>query len=464
MMEYRKYNWSFLLIASFVTAMGGYLFGFDFAVITGGLPFLREQFGLDAFWEGITTGSLALGCIAGCIIAGRIADTYGRKPGLFAAAAVFFVSSVCMGIAPSLSWFITSRFFAGIGVGMASMLSPMFIAEIAPAEVRGRLVAINQLTIVLGQVITHLENYLLRNNGPESWRWMFGLGTIPSLLFLAGVLILPESPRFLLRIGNEKGARKVLDRVGGHSYMENTITAIKNTMNSEVKTNLRGLFTKAFLPVMAIGIGLAVFQQFCGINVVFNYTTNIFESIGADSSEQLLQAVWISLANLLFTLIAMALVDKWGRRPMMMGGYGILSLLYILIGYLLFVKNGVILPLFIFLAIGTFAISLGPLTWVLISEIFPNNIRGRAISVAVICLWSAYFILVSTFPAIEKRFGDAAAFWVYAVICAAGFLFIWLKLPETSGKSLEEIEILMDGNQAAIPQTIVEHAEEESLG
>jgi MFS transporter, SP family, xylose:H+ symportor len=200
------------------------------------------------------------------------------------------------------------------------------------------------------------------------------------------------------------------------------------------------LFAKAMLPVMAVGIGLAVFQQFCGINVVFNYTTNIFKSIGANSSEQLLQAVWISLANLVFTLMAMALVDKWGRRPMMMGGYAVLSLLYIIIGYLLFSKNGTILPLFIFLAIGTYAISMAPLTWVLISEIFPNNIRGKAISVAVICLWSAYFILVSTFPVIEKRYGDASAFWVYAVICAAGFLFIWLKLPETKGKSLETIE------------------------
>jgi MFS transporter, SP family, xylose:H+ symportor len=440
MVENRKYNWRFLLITSFVTAMGGYLFGFDFAVITGGLPFLRDQFGLDAFWEGITTGSLALGCIVGCVIAGRVADKYGRKPGLFASASIFFISSVCMGMATSLSWFITSRFFAGIGVGMASMLSPMFIAEIAPPEARGRLVAINQLTIVLGQVITHFENYLLRDNGPESWRWMFGLGTIPSFLFLLGVLILPESPRFLLRMGKEKEARRVLGRVGDHSFIERTVTDIQNTLNNEVKTNLRGLFAKAMLPVMAVGIGLAVFQQFCGINVVFNYTTNIFKSIGANSSEQLLQAVWISLANLVFTLIAMTMVDKWGRRPMMLGGYGVLSLLYIIIGYLLFSKNGNALPLFIFLAIGTYAISLAPLTWVLISEIFPNNIRGKAISVAVICLWSAYFILVSTFPVIEKRFGDATAFWAYAVICAAGFLFIWAKLPETKGKSLERIE------------------------
>jgi MFS transporter, SP family, xylose:H+ symportor len=435
-----KYNWRFLMITSLVTAMGGYLFGFDFAVITGGLPFLREQFGLDAYWEGFTTGSLALGCIVGCVIAGRIADWYGRKPGLFAAAALFFFSSLSMAIAPSLSWFITSRFLAGIGVGMASMLSPMFIAEISPAEVRGRLVAINQLTIVLGQVITHFENFQLRNIGPEAWRWMFGLGAIPSFLFLMGVFFLPESPRFLLNKGKESKARKVLARIGDGAYVESTVAEIRSAMDQEVRSHIGSVFTRAVMPVLLIGIGLAVFQQFCGINVVYNYTTNIFRSIGASSTEQLLQAVYISLVNLLFTLIAMALVDKWGRRPLMLIGAGGLAVFYIIIGYLLHNKIGSGLSIFILLASGTYAMTLAPLTWVLISEIFPNNIRGTAISVAVIALWAAYFILVFTFPVIEKNFGNAIAFWGYAMICVLGFLFIYFKLPETKGKSLEEIE------------------------
>ncbi len=435
-----KYNKRFLIITSLVTAMGGYLFGFDFAVITGGLPFLREQFGLDAFQEGFTTGSLALGCIAGCLVAGRIADQYGRKPGLSAAAIIFFLSSLSMALAPSLSWFITSRFLAGIGVGMASMLSPMFIAEIAPAEMRGRLVAINQLTIVLGQVITHFANFQLRDMGPEAWRWMFGLGALPSFLFLTGTFFLPESPRYLLRKGKENESRKVLARIGDRSFVESSVTAIRSTMDKEAASHIRGVFTKAVMPVLFIGIGLAVFQQFCGINVVFNYTTNIFRSIGASSAEQLLQAVYISLANLVFTLVAMALVDKWGRRPLMLAGAGGLAILYVIIGYLLFSKSSSGLSVFILAAIGMYAMSLAPLTWVLISEIFPNNIRGAAISVAVIALWAAYFILVFTFPVIEKHFGDAAAFWGYAVICVAGFLFIYFRLPETKGKSLEEIE------------------------
>lgn len=436
----KSYNWRFLIGISLVSAMGGYLFGFDFAVITGGLPFLREQFGLNEYWEGFTTGSLALGCIAGCLVAGSISDKYGRKPGLMIAAAIFFVSSLAMAISPGLSFFIASRFAAGIGVGMASMLSPMYIAEISPAEVRGRMVAINQLTIVLGQVITHLENFLLRDSGPDAWRWMFGLGMIPSFLFLVGVFFLPESPRWLLRAGNRDETRRVLGRIGSREFVDETVAAIQKTLHGEVKTNYRHLLNKAIYPVVLIGIGLAVFQQFCGINVVFNYTTNIFSSIGASMSEQLLQAVWISLANLIFTLIAMSLVDRWGRRPLMLIGAGGLAILYVVIGALLYTGTAQGLAAFIILAIGVYAMSLAPLTWVLISEIFPNEVRGIAISVAVLSLWLAYFILVFTFPIIEKKFGDAIAFWGYAVICVLGFIFIYFKVKETKGKSLEDIE------------------------
>ncbi|MBN2272701.1 MAG: sugar porter family MFS transporter [Bacteroidales bacterium] len=435
-----KYNWAFLISISVVSAMGGYLFGFDFAVITGGLPFLRETFGLNAVLEGFTTGSLAIGCIAGCIVAGNIADRYGRKPGLLFAASIFCLSSLAMALAPNITSFIVARFFAGIGVGMASMLSPMYIAEISPPEVRGRLVTINQLTIVLGQVVTHFENFQLRDTGPDAWRWMFGLGMIPSLLFLTGLFFVPESPRWLLKAGREDDSRKVLGRIGNTRFVNNTIDAIRKTLPQEIKADFRLLFHKSIWPIVLIGIGLAVFQQFCGINVVFNYTTNIFRSIGASSTEQLLQAVYISLVNLVFTLIAMSLVDKWGRKPLMLIGAGGLAVLYIFIGTVLRTGSGTALSVFILSAIGIYAMSLAPLTWVLIAEIFPNRVRGTAISVAVIFLWLAYFILVFTFPIIEEYFGNAVAFWGYAVICVLGFLFIFIKLPETKGKSLETIE------------------------
>ncbi len=439
-MKKSKFNFPFLIGISLVSAMGGYLFGFDFAVITGGLPFLREYFGLEAIGEGSTTGSLAIGAMAGCIIAGNIADKYGRKPGLLTAAAIFFLSSLALGLAPSLSFFVMSRFFAGIGVGMASMLSPMYIAEISPAEVRGRLVAINQLTIVLGQVVTHLVNFFLRDIGINAWRWMFGLGMVPSLLFFLGVFFLPESPRWLLRKNREADTRKVLGRIGSPDFVDATVDAIRKTLHGKDKTNYRMLLKKAVFPIVLIGIGLAVFQQLCGINVVFNYTTNIFRSIGADRTEQLMQAVYIALTNLGFTLLAMALVDRLGRKPLMLFGAGGLAVLYIFIGYILNKGTGTGLSLTILMAIGIYAMSLAPLTWVLISEIFPNQIRGAATSVAVLMLWFAYFILVFTFPIIENKFGDAIAFWVYSIICIAGFVFIYKKVKETKGKSLEEIE------------------------
>jgi sugar porter (SP) family MFS transporter len=448
----KTYNWGFLLKISLATAMGGYLFGFDFAVITGGLPFLREQFGLDAYWEGFTTGSLALGCIIGCMIAGGIADRYGRKPGLITSALIFCLSSLSMALSPGLAWFISSRFAAGIGVGMASMLSPMYIAEVSPPDIRGRMVALNQLTIVLGQVITHFENFMLRDIDHEAWRWMFGMGMVPSALFLAGVMFIPESPRWLIGKGREKESKRILDKIGNSSYGSSTMEEIRNSIHPEDKGSLRSIFGRAVLPAVILGIGLAVFQQFCGINVVFNYTTNIFKSIGASASEQLLQAVYISLANLVFTLLAMSLVDKWGRRPLMLLGAGGLAIVYVVIGYLLMNRNSGGLSLFILMAIALYAVSLAPLTWVLISEIFPNRIRGMAMSVAVISLWLAYFILVFTFPVIERKFGDAAAFWGYAVICVIGFVFIYFRLPETRGKSLESMDTAFQagGHQAEI--------------
>lgn len=436
-----KFNGAYITGISFISALGGYLFGFDFAVISGALPFLRTTFALSTWWEGFLTGSLALGCIMGCLIAGNIADRYGRKPGLMTAAMVFAVSSLGMAFSNSLSVFIVMRFAAGIGVGMASMLSPMYIAEVSPASVRGRNVAINQLTIVLGILITNLINYKLADKGVDAWRWMFGLGIAPSLLFLIGVMWLPESPRWLLKAHQNDKAERILEKIGGAAFAANTIDDIGDSLSSEVKQSYAAVFEKAVRPAVFIGITLAVFQQFCGINVVFNYTSTIFESVGADLDRQLFETVAIGIVNLIFTLVAMWQVDRLGRRPLMLYGSLILSAVYIIMALLL--KNEAsagFVSVFVLLAIASYAASLAPVTWVLIAEIFPNKIRGLATSVAVIALWAAYFILVFTFPVLAETLGTYGPFWLYAAICLAGFFFIKFKVKETKGKTLEELE------------------------
>jgi sugar porter (SP) family MFS transporter len=437
--EGSNYNTLYILALSFISALGGYLFGFDFAVISGSLPFLRSQFGLNEYWEGFATGSLALGAIIGCIIAGEVADKYGRRPGLLVAALVFAVSSLAMASAPNLTFFIASRFMAGAGVGMASMLSPMYIAEISPAPYRGRMVAINQLTIVVGILITNLINYSLRSNGPDSWRWMFGLGVVPSALFGLGVLWLPESPRWLLKTGKEREAFEVLSKIGNRLFVSSSVGAIRESVKTDGKVSYKAAFEKAVLPAVLIVIGLAVFQQFCGINVVFNYTSNIFESIGASKDNQLLQTVFIGGVNLLFTLLAMGLVDKLGRKPLMLTGAGGLAILYIIVAQLLASQSSAVAD-FLLAAIAVYAVSLAPVTWVLISEIFPNKVRGVAISIAVLCLWAAYFILTFTFPVLAKWIGMNNTFYIYSGICICGFVFVWVKVKETKGKTLEELE------------------------
>jgi len=439
--QLKTFNYRYITGISFISALGGYLFGFDFAVISGALPFLRTQFMLDAWWEGFLTGSLALGCIAGCLIAGKIADRYGRKPGLMAAATIFALSSVGIAFSNILTFFVIMRFAAGIGVGMASMLCPMYIAEISPAEVRGRNVAVNQLTVVIGILVTNLVDYFLADTGANAWRWMFGLGAVPSLFFLFGVIWLPESPRWLIKAGYDEKANLVLNKIGSTAFVKQTVTAIEQSLTGTIQKSYKAVFEKSVRPAVIVGIVLAVFQQLCGINVVFNYTSTIFESVGANLNKQLFETVAIGIVNLVFTLLAMWQVDKLGRRPLMLAGSLGLSILYIILALLLqnHFSEGLV-SIFVLMAISTYAVSLAPVTWVLISEIFPNRIRSAASTVAIVSLWGAYFILVFTFPILAKKLGAYGPFYLYAGICFLGFLFIKNNVKETKGQTLEELE------------------------
>jgi len=437
-MKQKSFTNKYVLGISFISALGGYLFGFDFAVISGALPFLQKQFTFNSYWEGFATGILAIGAIAGCILAGQIADKYGRRPGLMLAAALFAISSLAMAFAPSRDFFLIARFAAGAGVGMASMLSPMYISEIAPAAIRGRLVAMNQLTVVLGILITNLVNYALRNTGIDAWRYMFGCGVVPSGLFLAGAYFLPESPRWLLANNMEFKATKVLSKIGDSFYVNESIRVIRGSLSGVAKVNYAILLKRAVLPAVLTGIGLAVFQQFCGINTVFNYAPQIFKSIGASKDDQLLQTVFIGTVNLIFTIMAMLLVDRLGRKPLMLIGAGGLTILYILIVSSLHANSGMV-SFFLLAAIGTYAMTLAPVIWVLIAEIFPAKIRSAAITVAIVSLWLAYFILVFTFPVLFEYLKENT-FYIYACVCAIGFVFVLLRIKETKGKTLEEVE------------------------
>lgn len=437
----QSFNHTYILGISFISALGGYLFGFDFAVISGSLPFLKTEFGLNAWAEGFVTGSLALGCIAGCLFAGHIADRYGRRPGLLVAAGIFAFSSIGMALSPGLSLFILMRFCAGIGVGMSSMLSPLYIAEISPAAIRGRNVAINQLTIVLGILVTNLINYKLAGNGPSSWREMFGAGVVPSALFFTGVLFLPESPRWLISAGRKDQAMTTLRKIGSESFADDTMKAVVKSLENTRRETFSAVFDKSVRPAVLVGITLAVFQQFCGINVVFNYTSTIFKSVGASLDKQLLETIAIGVVNTIFTILAMWQVDRLGRKPLILAGSLGLSIIYVLLAFSLKIHaDTAIISVLVLMAIALYSSSLAPVTWVLISEIFPNHIRGKATSFTIVCLWGAYFILVFTFPILAEKLGTYGPFYLYAVICLSGFIFILKKVRETKGQTLEQLE------------------------
>ncbi|HUA39028.1 MAG TPA: sugar porter family MFS transporter [Candidatus Sulfopaludibacter sp.] len=446
------------LIAT-VAAMGGLLFGWDWVVIGGAKPFFQRYFELTSDAQiGWANSCHLVGCLAGALGAGALSDKFGRKRLLIVAAMLFAVTSLGNALAGSFVVFITWRIFGGVAIGLASNLSPMYIAEIAPAVMRGRLVAINQLTVVIGILLAQYLNWFLVRNlpqgatdefirtswfGQQGWRWMFGLTAVPSLLFFVGMLCVPESPRWLVKNGDANVARGILAKIGGEKYAIAATTEIQSTLTSEEIQHVRfaDLFEPKMRRVIVLGVVLAVFQQWCGINVIFNYAEEIFRAAGYDISTVLKNIAWTGSVNLLFTFVALAVVDRGGRRSLILFGSAALAIIYLALGFCYFggVK-GLPMLLLVLAAIGSYAMSLAPVVWVVISEIFPNRIRGAAMAVAVSSLWIACFLLTFSFPILNEKLGSAGTFWLYAGICVAGFLFVKFKLPETRGKTLEQIE------------------------
>jgi len=454
----KKYNLPYIWTISLVAALGGLLFGYDWVVIGGAKPFYEKYFFLtSSFQIGWAMSSALLGCLLGAVMSGALSDRFGRKRLLILAGALFTISAMGTALSQNFDAFVLFRLLGGIGIGLASNLSPMYIAEVAPAEMRGRFVALNQLTIVIGILAAQVINWLIAQpvvdgatandilnswNGQVGWRWMFGVETVPAGLFFLAMFFVPESPRWLVKNGRDERARTILTHIGGTGYGEFELTDIKQTLENEVgSVNFRELFEPQMLKILAIGVFLAVFQQWCGINVIFNYAEEIFSAAGYGVSDILFNIVITGAVNLIFTFVAIFTVDRWGRRPLLLIGAAGLTITYILLGIgYFFQSTGVHMLILVVTAIGIYAMSLAPIVWVVISEIFPNRIRGAAMSVSVSALWIACFVLTYTFPFLNRGLGNAGTFWIYAGICLLGFLFVKRQLPETKGKSLEDIE------------------------
>ena len=454
-----NYNLGYVWLVSIVAAMGGLLFGWDWVVIGGAKPFFQRYFGLTTESQiGWANSCALIGCLAGALVAGVMSDKFGRKRLLIIAALIFAVTSLGNALAGNFAIFIAWRIFGGVAIGLASSLSPMYIAEIAPAQIRGKLVAINQLTVVIGILLAQYINWFLvrdlpagatdefiRNSwfGQQGWRWMFGLTAAPAMLFFIGMFLVPESPRWLAKNGEMELARGILKKVGGDNYADAASAEIQSTLATEEIQRVRfaDLLEPKMRKVIVLGIVLAVFQQWCGINVIFNYAEEIFHAAGYDISTVLKNIAWTGSVNLVFTLMALGVVDRGGRRPLMLFGSAALTIIYAAMGFCYYTGvKGLPMLLLVLAAIGCYAISLAPVTWVVISEIFPNRIRGAAMAVAVSSLWIACFLLTFTFPMLNAKLGSARTFWLYGGICLAGFVFIKFKLPETKGKTLEQIE------------------------
>lgn len=451
----KKTNTTYLLLITLVSAMGGLLFGYDWVVIGGAKIFYEPFFGLksSAALRGWAMSSALIGCLVGAVMAGAWSDKYGRKKMLIIASVLFTVSAYGTGVVDNFTWFILYRILGGLGIGIASNISPIYIAEVAPASVRGRFVSLNQLTIVIGILSAQIVNWLIGNHYmPDSntlssegvtwaWRWMFWAELVPAILFFILSFVIPESPRWMAVNDREEAARKVFARIGGEENARNEMEEILKLPQTKESFDWRALLKPNVRKVLVIGIVLAVFQQWCGINVIFNYAHEIFSAAGYAVSDVLMNIVVTGVTNVIFTFVAIFTVDRWGRRGLMLFGSAGLAIIYAALGTCYFMGvSGWPMLLLVVMAIACYAMSLAPVVWVVLSEIFPVRIRGAAMAVATFFLWAACFLLTYTFPILNEYLKASGTFWVYGLICLTGFIFIRSQLPETKGKSLEEIE------------------------
>ena len=441
-----------------VASLGGFMFGFDMAVVSGVLPLVQKQFALTAAQEGWFVSSALLGCIIGVAISGELTDRLGRKNPLLLTAILFVLSALGCAFMPSLSGVIISRLIGGIGIGIASNVVPLYISEIAPSHIRGRLVTYYQLALTLGILVAYLSNAaLLSNASPtdiassatalgnifhgEVWRGMLGLGVIPAALFLFGLFLIPESPRWLLKNGRTEEAVAIISSITNEP--EETVSAAQSKITGHLdKGSYKELFAPQMRRALLIGIFLPLFSQFSGINAIIYYGPSILNNAGISLSNSLISQIIFGLANMLFTLVAIWKVDSWGRRPLYIFGTAGATLTLIATGVCFYVgaTSSIWLLVCVLGFLACFAFSIGPLKFVVASEIFPNAIRGRALAISIMVMWVADTIVGQLTPILLKRIGSAGTFWFFAFFCLVAFIVVYKLLPETKGKSLEQIE------------------------
>lgn len=429
-----------LLIFSTAAALGGLLFGFDTGVISGAIHFIKIEFNLNAYQEGFAVSNLMIACVIGALLAGPIADWTGRKKVLILCAVLFTVSAILSALPRSFTELVIARFIGGMGVGMASVVSPMYIAEISPAKIRGRLVALNQLAIVVGILLSYLSNWLLVDTGINNWRYMLVAEILPAITFLVGLFFIPESPRWLTKEGLEKEALDVLNVVAGAANADHELQEVKKSL-AEKRTSLKELLHPSLRRVLIVGILFSLFAHITGIDTIIYYGPIIFLESGFKTDSALLASVMIGITNLIFTFVGMAMVDKAGRKFLLLVGLAGMGISMMLVGFCM--QSDMISAkwtlLWIMTYIASFAMSIGVVIWVYLSEIYPTRVRGQALSVATMVLWLGNVILTQLFPVMMERFGGGT-FYIFSFICLLAFIFTWTMVKETKGVSLEEIE------------------------
>ena len=440
-------NRSFILKVSIVAAIGGLLFGYDTAVIAGVVGYLQVRFHLSPVMVGWAASSAIWGCVAGAMVAGYVSDRIGRKKVLVVTAILFFISSIAAAFANNLTQFILARLIGGVGIGAASMLSPLYISEIAPAKNRGRLVSLYQLAIVLGINLIYFVNLRIAALGDQAWnvetgwRYMLASGVLPALLFFLLLFFVPESPRWLTAKGRREEALAILTKVNGLEMAPLVYNEIAETVQQETGT-LKELFRPGLRMAMGVGVVLALFSQITGINAIIYYAPEIFKSAGFGAESALVQTVIIGVINTLFTFIAIWLIDKAGRRTLLL--WGVAGMIVCLFGvglcYYFQLFKGPWLLICILGYIASFASSLGPVPWVIISEIFPTKLRGVAMSFATVILWVGVLLITQLTPVLLEKLGGAFTFWLFMVNAIILIVFTWKMIPETRGRTLEEIE------------------------